>query len=77
MQTQADLLGLPVERPKLLETTAAGAAYLAGLATGFWSGLDEVAAIRAVDRVFEPTRDAGWREEQLAGWRKAVERVML
>jgi glycerol kinase len=61
----------------VLETTAAGAAYLAGLASGFWSTPEEVAAIRAVDRVFEPGRDAGWREEQLAGWRKAVQRVLL
>jgi glycerol kinase len=76
-QIQADLLGMPVERPRVLETTAAGAAYLAGLATGFWSGLEELAAIREVDRVFEPARDTAWREEALAGWRKAVERVLI
>jgi glycerol kinase len=47
------------------------------LATGFWSGLEELAAIREVDRVFEPARDTAWREEALAGWRKAVRRVLL
>jgi glycerol kinase len=76
-QIQADLLGVPVERPRVLETTAAGAAYLAGLATGFWDGLEEIAAIREVERVFEPARDDGWREEQLAAWRKAVRRVLI
>jgi glycerol kinase len=75
-QLQADLLGLPVERPRLLETTAAGAAYLAGLATGFWTSLDEVEALRQVDRVFEPARDDAWRAEQMAGWKRAVQRVL-
>jgi len=77
MQMQADLLGMPVERPKVLETTAAGAAYLAGLATGFWNGVDEVASLRKLDRLFEPARGSEWREEQLSGWRKAVRRVLL
>ena len=76
-QIQADLLGFPVERPMVLETTAAGAAYLAGLATGFWDGVEELAAIRRVDRLFEPARDDAWRGEQMEGWRKAVERVLL
>jgi glycerol kinase len=77
LQIQADLLGIPVERPKVLETTAAGAAYLAGLAAGFWSGVDEVSAIREVDRVFEPARDDAWRADMMAGWRKAVQRVLV
>ena len=76
-QFQADVLGIPVERPKLLETTAAGAAYLAGLATGFWEDPAELAALRKVDRVFEPKQSADWREAQLAGWKKAVQRVLL
>jgi len=76
-QFQADVLGIPVERPKLLETTAAGAAYLAGLATGFWSGEEELATLRRVERVFEPMRSADWRAEQMAGWKKAVQRVLL
>lgn len=76
-QFQADLLGIPVDRPRNLETTAAGAAYLAGLATGFWSDPGEVASIRQVDRVFEPQRTDDWREEGLAGWKQAVRRVLL
>jgi glycerol kinase len=76
-QFQADILGVPVERPKLLETTAAGAAYLAGLATGFWSSEEELAGLRRIDRIFEPQRSADWREAQLAGWKKAVQRVLL
>ncbi|MEE8396481.1 MAG: glycerol kinase GlpK [bacterium] len=74
---QADLLGLPVERPAILETTALGAAYLAGLATGFWSDLSEIAALRRSERVFEPTQGDGWRADQAAQWKKAVERVAL
>ena len=74
MQFQADLLGVPVLRPKVTETTALGAAYLAGLAVGYWSSLDEIAAQWQVERVFEPalSRDqvAGLR----AGWARAVER---
>ena len=74
MQMQADLLGVPVVRPKVTETTALGAAYLAGLATGFWSGADEVAAQWAVDRRFEPQLKASGRSEKLARWRQAVDR---
>ena len=58
LQFQADLLGVPVERPRVTETTAWGAAALAGLAVGVWDGLDELAAIREVDRRFEPSMDA-------------------
>jgi glycerol kinase len=76
-QFQADLLGIPVERPKLLETTAAGAAYLAGLAIKFWNSPEELSALRKVDRVFEPTQSADWREAQMAGWKKAVQRVLV
>ena len=76
-QFQADVLGIAVERPKLLETTAAGAAYLAGLATGFWGSEEELEDLRQVQRVFEPQRSADWREGQLAGWKKAVQRVLL
>src|ERR1700727_890739 len=74
MQFQADLLGVPVHRPAVLETTAVGAAYLAGLAVGFWSGVDELERHRAEDSVFEPKADKGKMEKLQANWREAVER---
>jgi len=74
LQLQADVSRIPVERPVVLETTALGAAYMAGLATGVWSSTDAIAEARGVDRVFEPRMDAGRVEEMLEGWRKAVER---
>ena len=72
MQFQADVLGVPVIRPRVLETTALGAAYLAGLAVGFWSGRDEIAAQWQVGRQFDPRIDAGERLEKLARWGRAV-----
>ena len=74
MQMQADLLGVPVVRPRVTETTALGAAYLAGLAVGFWKDEQEIATFWERERVFEPrvARDAA--AERLAGWRRAVER---
>jgi glycerol kinase len=71
---QADILGIPVERPRVTETTAWGAASLAGLATGFWGSVDELTGIRAVDRRFEPAMAADRREALLSGWRRAVDR---
>jgi glycerol kinase len=71
---QADFLGVPVVRPVVTETTALGAAYLAGLATGFWSGADEVAAQWRVDRRFEPSMAADARAQKLARWQQAVAR---
>ncbi|MDI3311632.1 MAG: glycerol kinase GlpK [Thermoanaerobacterium sp.] len=76
MQFQADILGVPVDRPTVIETTALGASYLAGIATGFWSGREEVAKNWGVDRHFEPNMDAETREKLYAGWKKAVERSM-
>ena len=76
MQAQADILGVPVQRPKVAETTALGAAYLAGLATGFWSSQEEVAEHWAIDRTFEPKMSADQREKLYAGWKRAVERSM-
>jgi len=73
MQMQADLLGIAVVRPRVLESTALGAAGLAGLAVGFWSGVDEFAAQWRAERRFEPAWDAGRREARLARWRQAVE----
>jgi glycerol kinase len=74
MQFQADLLGVPVVRPKILETTALGAAYLAGLATGFWKSTEEIARQWAVDRTFEPAMNADRVATITASWRRAVER---
>ncbi len=75
MQFQADVLGVPVVRPQVTETTALGAAYLAGLATGFWAGPEELRAKRQGDKRFEPMMDAGDRAERRARWQKAVERA--
>ncbi len=74
MQMQADLLGVPVVRPRVTETTALGAAYLAGLATGFWKDEAEIAALWSRDRVFEPTLSRGEGAARLAEWKRAVER---
>jgi glycerol kinase len=74
MQFQADVLGVPVQRPKVAETTALGAAYLAGLAVGFWSSQEEVAEHWAIDRTFEPKMGADQREKYYADWKRAVER---
>jgi glycerol kinase len=75
MQFQADILGIPVVRPRVLETTALGAACLAGLATGVWSGPDEIAARWSVDRTFEPAMSVDERGTRVAHWRRAVERA--
>ena len=74
MQFQADLLGVPVERPAILETTALGAAYLAGLATGFWSSVDEIAKTRPAGQLFTPQVDRKQAMKQYAKWQDAVER---
>ena len=75
MQFQADILGVPVVRPQVLETTALGAGYLAGLAVGYWKDAADVAANWKVDRVFEPAMDGGRVQQLVAGWKKAVERA--
>ncbi|MGE0433305.1 MAG: glycerol kinase GlpK [Planctomycetota bacterium] len=74
MQFQADVLGVPVQRPVVTETTALGAAYLAGLAVGVWSDVSEVEANRAVDRRFEPVMEAADRDARYRDWTRAVER---
>jgi glycerol kinase len=74
MQFQADVLGVPVVRPQVTETTALGAAYLAGLASGFWDGPADLHARRQGDRRFEPQMDATERAERRERWRRAVER---
>jgi glycerol kinase len=74
MQMQADLLGVPVVRPRVTETTALGAAYLAGLATGFWRDEAEIAALWERDRVFEPYLSRDESRARIEGWKRAVER---
>ncbi len=75
MQFQADVLGVPVVRPQVTETTALGAAYLAGLATGFWAGPEELRTKRQNDVRFEPKMDSAVRAECRGRWRRAVERA--
>jgi glycerol kinase len=75
MQFQADVLGVPVQRPKVAETTALGAAYLAGLAVGFWQNQEEVAAQWAIDHTFEPSMSAADRDKLYDGWKRAVKRA--
>jgi glycerol kinase len=74
MQFQADVLGVPVIRPQVTETTALGAAYLAGLATGFWSGGEELRTQRKNDVRFEPKLDVGEVARRRDRWKEAVER---
>ena len=72
MQTQADIINAPVNRPCCVETTAMGAAYLAGLAVGYWSDKEEVLKNWAIDRIFEPKISEEERKKKLKGWKKAV-----
>lgn len=76
MQLQADLLGLPIERSAIPETTALGAAFLAGLAVGVWDDLDELKNLRRVDRIFRPAVAANVRAEMRKGWKRAVQRAL-
>ena len=75
MQFQADILGIPVQRPAITETTALGAAYLAGLAVGYWASQAEIAAQWSVERTFEPAMSADQRDSLYAGWGRAIERA--
>jgi glycerol kinase len=74
MQFQADILGCRIVRPADVETTALGAAYLAGLATGFWKSVEEVESFWRAERVFEPAMDRDLRESLYSGWQAAVAR---
>ena len=76
MQFQADILRRPIDRPAMVETTAFGAAFLAGLAAGMWSSLDEIADLRRSERIFEPEMDAGLSEENYRQWQRALERAL-
>ena len=72
MQFQADILGCEVKRPVCIETTSLGAAYLAGLATGYWESKEDVIKNWQVEKTFTPDMDDKKREELLTGWKKAV-----
>ena len=72
MQFQSDLLGVPVIRPEIIETTALGAAYAAGLAVGFWKDTDELRRLWQVNHAWQPTMPTNQRENLFAGWKKAV-----
>ena len=76
MQTQADLLGIKVVRPRITETTALGAAYLAGLAVGFWKNIDDIKNQWQVERCFEPIADSDTVEAAKAGWADAIGRTL-
>ncbi|WP_342553260.1 glycerol kinase GlpK [Paenibacillus sp. FSL R7-0652] len=76
MQFQSDMLGIPVERPSVNETTALGAAYLAGLAVGFWSGVDELNQHDHTERVFESVMAEQEREQLYSGWQRAIKAAM-
>ena len=76
MQFQADILDVNVERPVVKEVTALGAAYLAGLATGFWKDLDELRDKARIERTFSPDSDNEKRERRYKGWKKAVKRSL-
>ena len=75
MQFQADLLGVPVVRPRITETTALGAAYLAGLSVGFWNGIDEIAAQWHAAQIFEPKMPDALRLEHRSRWCEALRRI--
>ena len=75
MQFQADLIGIPVTRPEIIETTAMGAAYLAGLALGYWSSLDEISRHWKADRTFRKAISEESRNALMHGWQKAIERA--
>ncbi|NLM03544.1 MAG: glycerol kinase GlpK [Clostridiales bacterium] len=76
MQFQSDILGVPVDRPEIIETTALGAAYLAGLAVGFWESKEEISKKWNLETQFAPTMDDAKKEKLYAGWKKAVERSL-
>jgi glycerol kinase len=76
-QFQSDVLGIDVVRPKVVEITSLGAAYLAGLAIGYWKGADEIKRCWAADRTFSPRMARGEAERLYAGWREAVSRTLV
>jgi glycerol kinase len=75
MQFQANILNVPVVRPQITETTALGAAYLAGLAVNFWEGVDKIAEHWSIDQTYEPNMADDTVNKLYSGWHKAVERA--
>lgn len=75
MQFQADMLRVPIDRPKLVETTAFGAAFLAGIASGVWESVDDIALLRQSDRIFKPEMDAEQAKQYHDNWLRAVGRA--
>ena len=76
MQFQADLLGVPIDRPNILETTASGAAFLAGLGIGFWRNPKTLRTLRHRERIFKPNMTKEKQKDLYDGWRKAVNQVL-
>ena len=76
MQFQSDMINAPVHRPECVETTAMGAAYLAGLAVGYWKDKDEIKKNWKLDQIFQPDMEDTIRSEKLTGWQKAVKRSL-
>jgi glycerol kinase len=77
MQFQADILDSPVIRPKNIESTSLGVAYMAGLKTGFWKDSKELEGIRSIEKEFNPAMAEDTRNSLLAGWRKALKQALI
>jgi glycerol kinase len=76
MQFLADIIGIPVDRPVVYESSGLGAAFLAGLATGYWESVEETASLVKVERCFEPYKSKDQRDSLYNGWKKAIDRSM-
>ena len=75
LQFQADILGVPVLRPEITETTCLGGVYMAGLAVGYWDSIEEVTEFWRVEKAFEPSISESQRQEQIGMWKRAIERA--
>ena len=75
LQFQADILGVPVERPVITETTCLGGVYMAGLAVGYWDSIEQVSDFWRVEKAFEPKMTQQQREDQIFMWKRAIERA--
>jgi glycerol kinase len=77
MQFQSDILNTKVIRPRITETTALGAAYLAGLAVGYWKNMDEISSQWQVEKTFEPLMPSSQKEELIKGWKRAIKTIQV